>query len=71
VVQVIDRSTGEIGIAKQSFAVSDQRRLAAEMLYAVPLTGGSDVTLFGRVEGEPSGDAAQRYITGARYRISF
>jgi len=68
---VIDRQTGEIGIATQTFAVSDQRRLAAEMLYALPLTSGSDVTLFGRVEGQPSGDAAQRYIGGARYRIAF
>jgi hypothetical protein len=59
-------------VVRNSFDVSDQRRIAAEMLYATPVFGDrSDVTLFGRVETETAGARTQSYVTGARYRVSF
>jgi hypothetical protein len=71
-VAVVDRATGEIGVVRQSFDVSDQRRLAAEMLYATPVQKGlAEVSLFGRVEGEASAGKDTTFLSGARYRVAF
>jgi len=73
-VQVIDRTTGEIGIASQSVDISGKRRLAGEALYLRPLNNRSDVALFGRAEtaaDAQAGHAGQTYMAGARYRIAF
>jgi hypothetical protein len=72
-VQVVDRSTGEIGQVTQSLDISGKRRLAGEALYSLPLTSG-DVSLFGRVESPNAGQAGktgQTYMAGARYRVQF
>ena len=39
-VQVIDRSTGELGVVTQSVDISGKRRLAGEALYSLPISGG-------------------------------
>lgn len=71
-VQVIDRETGEIGIATQSLDISGKRRVAGEALYLRPVLGGlGDVALFGRVETQGGGATGEAYTTGARYRIAF
>ncbi|MBU1376553.1 MAG: S8 family serine peptidase [Alphaproteobacteria bacterium] len=71
-VQVIDRQTGEIGIATQSIDISGKRRIAGEALYMRPVSGGlGDVALFGRVETQGGGATSESYTTGARFRIAF
>ncbi len=73
-VEVIDRSTGELGIATSRHAISDARTLAAEALYGLPMDSGrGDLTFFGRAETTVSGAQAKpaEYIAGARYRIGF
>nr|MEA2797740.1 hypothetical protein [Phenylobacterium sp.] len=71
-VQVVDRTTGELGVVTQSVDISGQRQIAGEALYSRPVSGGQgDVALFGRVETAPAGSQAQTYMAGARYRIRF
>lgn len=70
-VQVVDRETGAIGPVTQSFAVSGERRIAAEAFYARPVGETSDVSLFGRAETADGLKSADRYMAGARYRIAF
>jgi hypothetical protein len=72
VVAVVDRSTGEIGITRQTFEVGDGRRLAAEMLYGLPLhEGAAGLSFFGRVEGDAAGEGQTSVLGGARYRLAF
>jgi Subtilase family len=71
-VQVIDRTTGDLGVVTQNIDISGQRQLAGEALYGLPISGGhGDVALFGRVETPPAAGQGQTYIAGARYRIRF
>jgi hypothetical protein len=71
-VQVIDRTTGDLGVVTQNISISGQRQLAGEALYGLPISGGrGDVALFGRVETAPAAGQGQTYIAGARYRIRF
>ena len=71
-VQVVDRTTGDLGVVSQSLDIAGQRQLAGEALYAVPVSGGrGDVALFGRVETAPSAGQGQTYMAGARYRVRF
>jgi len=71
-VQVVDRETGEIGVATQSIDISGKRRIAGEALYLRPVSGGrGDVALYGRVETQGGGQTGESYTTGARYRIAF
>jgi hypothetical protein len=71
-VQVIDRETGEIGVATHSIDISGKRRIAGEALYLRPISGGlGDVALFGRAETQGGGATGEAYTTGARFRIAF
>jgi hypothetical protein len=70
-VQVIDRSTGELGVVRDEFSISSERRLAAELLYGLPTGDGSQVTFFSRVESQPATGRQTSYIAGAGYRIAF
>jgi len=71
-VEVIDRSTGELGVVTHSVDIAGQRRLAGEALYSLPISHGEgDVALFGRVESQPDRSASQTYMAGARYRMRF
>ena len=51
-VQVVDRTTGELGIVDQPFdAEGDERTLIGELLYETPiLSGNGQIGLFGRAE---------------------
>ena len=71
-VQVIDRTTGDLGVVTQNIDISGQRELAGEALYGLPVSGGrGDVSFFGRVETAPAAGQGQAYMAGARYRIRF
>jgi hypothetical protein len=71
-VQVVDRQTGEIGVVTDHVRISDQRKVAAELLYALPTDGGrADLALFSRAETEVEGGKARTFLAGARYRIGF
>ena len=73
-VQVIDRTTGELGLADQGFeANGDPRTLAAELLYATPiLQGHGEWGLFGRAEFRPDSEVnVNQYALGSRVSIRF
>jgi hypothetical protein len=73
-VQVIDRTTGELGVVDQPFdAAGDSRSLIGEMLYEMPiLQGQGDLGLFGRAEVRPDGNLnLNQYAVGSRLSIRF
>lgn len=71
-VQVVDRTTGELGVVTQSVDVAGQRRVAGEALYAWPVQGGNGyMALFGRAETQTDTQHPQTYMAGARYRLAF
>lgn len=72
-VQVVDRTTGELGIVTQSLDVSAKARpYAAEFLYGRPLMDGmGEITLFGRAEGNEGEPKSDRYIAGGRFSVKF
>jgi hypothetical protein len=72
-VQVVDRTTGELGVVTQSLDVTGKRRVAGEALYSWPVADGHGyVALFGRAEtGGDASVATPSYMAGARYRIAF
>lgn len=48
---VTDRSSGSLGVETQRWALSGERNLAAELLYAAPVFGGrADVSFYTRLE---------------------
>jgi hypothetical protein len=73
-VQVIDRSTGEIGLADQSFDIGGRpRNFTGELLYAAPILGDAgEVGLFGRAELQ-SQDGAEinHFAVGGRVNVRF
>ena len=73
-VQVLDRETGELGIADQPFDVNgDPRTVAAELLYATPiLHGQGEFGMFGRMEIQAEGPTeVNQYSLGGRVSIRF
>ncbi|GAA0480793.1 hypothetical protein GCM10009096_23610 [Parasphingorhabdus litoris] len=54
-VEIVDRSTGEIGTVTRDFSISDKnRRFTGEFLYATPVMGGGEFSLFGRAQYDAS-----------------
>ncbi len=54
-VEVIDRSTGEIGSVTRDFSIADKsRRFTGEFLYATPFMGGGELSFFGRAQYDAS-----------------
>ncbi|QTD56025.1 S8 family peptidase [Parasphingorhabdus cellanae] len=54
-VEVIDRSTGEIGSVTRDFNIADNnRRFTGELLYATPVMGGGELSFFGRAQYDAS-----------------
>lgn len=54
-VEVIDRSTGEIGSVTRDFSIADKsRRFTGEFLYATPVLGGGELSFFGRAQYDAS-----------------
>ena len=71
-VEVVDRTTGDIGVVTHNLDISGQRRIAGETLYAWPVQNGQGyVALFGRAETLTDAEKAQAYTLGARYRLHF
>jgi subtilisin family serine protease len=71
-VQVIDRSTGEIGVVNNRIDAGQTRPLAGELLYGRQIfKRTSDLSLFGRVEVNPGAAVSQTFMAGGRIRIGF
>lgn len=69
-VRVLDRETGEVGVATDSFDVATtERRYVGEAIYALPMAGG-ELSAFGRGEIEDTGDSVN-YVAGVRARVPF
>ena len=73
-VQVVDRSTGQLGTVVQTFELSSKpRRYVAEMLYGRTVMGGTaEVNLFGRANLNGTVEQGQSSFTvGSSFRIGF
>ncbi len=72
-VEVVDRSTGEIGNVTRSFSIADEsRRFTGEFLYATPMKGGGELSFFGRAEySGNSGNNVNQIIAGGLLSIPF
>jgi hypothetical protein len=73
-VEVIDRTTGELGLSDQGFdAAGDARSLIGELLYETPiLDGNAGLGLFGRAELQTQGDQQiNQFAVGSRLSVRF
>jgi hypothetical protein len=73
-VQVVDRTSGDLGLADQPFDINgDPRSVAAELLYATPLfRGQGEFGLFGRAELQVQGNTeVNQYSFGSRLSVRF
>ncbi|WP_167737421.1 S8 family serine peptidase [Sphingomonas parva] len=71
-VQVIDRETGSLGLAEQTFSLSGRKRpLSGEMLYATPLAAGGELGLFGRAELNSGPQDQDHFVLGGRIGFDF
>ncbi len=72
-VEVIDRSTGEIGNVTRDFRITDQsRRFTGEFLYATPIKGGGELSFFGRAQYDAnSGTGVNQIIAGGLLSVPF
>jgi hypothetical protein len=73
-LQVIDRTTGELGEVKQTFDIRNKtRRLVGEALYAAPIFKNGELGLFGRAETTFNDRKAgvDGMVIGGRLSLSF
>ena len=73
-VEVIDRTTGELGLADQDFdATGEARSLIGELLYEAPiLDGNAGIGFFGRAEVQAQGDRQiNQFAVGSRLSVRF
>ena len=75
-VQVVDRSTGELGVVSQTFdATQNVRPMVAELLYARSvLNGAGELGVFGRAETRGlalDGTSTAVFMTGAKLRLRY
>lgn len=73
-VQVVDRSTGDIGPVTQRFDIGGQeRRYIGELLYATPLLNDNgEVSVFGRAQLRAGSNAdVDYYVLGGRLKVTF
>jgi hypothetical protein len=73
-VEVVDRSTGELGSVTRAFGISGgARNYTSELLYAAPLfRGAGEFGLFGRMSLRPEGGGGvDRFAVGTRLRFGF
>lgn len=74
-VQIIDRSTGELGAVTQRFDITEKsRRLSSEILYSIPLTKTGEMSLFGRADYRLNSSKSQTVdglVIGGRVRLAF
>lgn len=71
--QIIDRTTGELGEATQSFDISGEgRRFTGELLYAAPIVAGGEISFFGRAEYNAAAkNNIDGMVIGGRVRLGF
>ena len=69
--QILDRATGEVGVAKEGFAIDGGARVhTAELLYAAPVQEGrGELSLFGRATMGAQGDYRTGFASGVRLRL--
>ncbi len=74
-IQVVDRATGELGLASEFWSLGDgSRRLVAEGQYAVPvMEGRAEASLYGRTDvGDVDiGGVYDTYAGGVRFKFAF
>jgi hypothetical protein len=73
-VQVLDRQTGELGVASQTFGIDGApRAFTGELLYAAPiLDDAGEIGLFGRAELQAEGNRnVNQLAAGARVSFRF
>ena len=73
-VQVLDRRTGELGVATQTFGIDGQARsFSGELLYATPiLDDAGEIGVFGRAELQAEGNSnVNQMAAGARINVRF
>ncbi|QIG52926.1 S8 family serine peptidase [Altererythrobacter sp. BO-6] len=63
--QVVDRLTGETGVVTQRIGIATKRRIAAEAVYATPLSDAAEFGLFGRYVQQDAGGEGGGYMVGA------
>lgn len=72
-VEVINRSTGEIGSVTRDFSIADKnRRFTGEFLYATPVMESGELSLFGRAQYDASSRKnVNEIIAGGMLSIPF
>ena len=73
-IEVLDRSTGVLGVADQSFDIGGRpRNFTGELLYAAPiLDDAGEVGLFGRAELQSQDGAdINHFAVGGRVNVRF
>lgn len=69
--EVIDRATGETAPVTRTFGISTSQQITGEAVYAMPLTGSSELGVFGRYvsAGDISGD--ENIVVGGNFSLRF
>ncbi len=70
-LQVVDRATGELGRVDQTIGIETKRRIAGEIVYATPVTEGSEFGLFGRYVSAGGQDQEEALMIGANFGLRF
>ena len=73
-VKVIDRETGEIGVATERFDIAGaaRRRYVAELTYGVPMMDGrGSLSVFGRGELRQVDAQTPRLMLGSQAKLAF
>jgi hypothetical protein len=71
-VEVLDRDTGTLGLAGQTFSLAGAKRpVAGELLYATPVVAGGELGLFGRAELNSGPRDEDHFVLGGRIGFDF
>ena len=69
--QVVDRLTGERGIATQTIGIETKRRYTGEIVYATPITATSELGIMGRYISAGEDGQEEAFMIGANFGLSF
>jgi len=72
-VEVVHRSTGELGVVSHTFDVGKAPGYTAQLMYGRTVGNAGEVSLFGQLETDPHGGPGElkSYMAGGRYRLQF
>jgi hypothetical protein len=74
-IQIIDRTTGELGEATQRLDISEKsRRISSELLYSAPLTKNGEMSVFGRLDYRLNSTNTKNVdgmVIGGRVKLAF